>query len=497
MRVFPCLLFLATCALCGPVLGQQKDRSTASATAAEPIEIGSRLELLLDDHLIATMKDLSFRLHSPRPAERVLNFDTPWEKDPKSGAVTSGFVTVFKDGERYRMYYRGYVKAPGYSQEPDQVTCYAESGDGIHWEKPSLGIVEWDGSKENNIILRSNAGHNFSPFIDTRPGTPPAERYKGVGGDPPYAFVSADAIHWRKLHDKPMLSDWMFDSQNIAFWDTLQKRYVFYLRARIQAQGREFRSISRSTSQDFEHWSKPRLIELGDSPPEQLYQPCIFPYFRAADLYLSFPMRLVPCGKRQGPAAYEVAPGVLVSKVSDSTFMYSRDGRRFSRRYLESFLRPGPDPRNWSDHNMMIAWGGPLPTGKNEMSIYYLENFWLPTSGLRRGVLRTDGFVSVHAPYAGGEFTTHPLIFTGTQLLLNFSSSAVGSIRVEIQDVAGTALPGYRLADCKAFYGDDIAYGVCWEQGGDLGKLVGTPLRLRFVMRDADLYSLRLAPAAK
>jgi hypothetical protein len=110
---------------------------------------------------------------------------------------------------------------------------------------------------------------------------------------------------------------------------------------------------------------------------------------------------------------------------------------------------------------------------------------------LQRGTLRTDGFVSVHAGYAGGEFTTKPLTFEGDELALNFSTSAVGSVRIEMQDEAGNALPGFALAECPEIYGDAIEEVVKWQGGADVRALAGKPVRLRFVMKDADLYALQ------
>jgi hypothetical protein len=185
--------------------------------------------------------------------------------------------------------------------------------------------------------------------------------------------------------------------------------------------------------------------------------------------------------------------------IADGIFVFSRDGRNFDRRYGQAFLRPGPDARNWSRHGIIIAWGI-LPTAKDEISIYYTQNYSLKTAHLRRGVLRTDGFVSLRAPSAGGEipspqrmgeFTTKSLVFTGRKLELNVATSAVGSVRVEIQNADGEPIEGYQLEKCCEFYGDTIAHTVTWKRGHNLSKLSGSTVRLRFVMSDADLYSIR------
>jgi len=113
---------------------------------------------------------------------------------------------------------------------------------------------------------------------------------------------------------------------------------------------------------------------------------------------------------------------------------------------------------------------------------------------LRRGSLRLDGFASLQAGYSGGEALTHPLSFEGRQLVVNYATSAAGSVRIEVQDAEGQPLPGYTLDDCPEMYGDQIAQPVCWDSSSDLGALAGQPVRLRLVLKDADVYSLKFRP---
>jgi hypothetical protein len=102
-----------------------------------------------------------------------------------------------------------------------------------------------------------------------------------------------------------------------------------------------------------------------------------------------------------------------------------------------------------------------------------------------------DGLASVRANSRGGEMATKPLTFAGKTLQINFSTSAAGSVRVEIQDAAGKPIPGFALDDCPDIYGDRIEHAVTWKQGNDVSKLAGQPVRLRFVMKDGDLYAIR------
>ena len=127
------------------------------------------------------------------------------------------------------------------------------------------------------------------------------------------------------------------------------------------------------------------------------------------------------------------------------------------------------------------------------MSIYWAEHY-LTTPAVRRGTLRLDGFASVNAPYAGGEFVTKPLTFSGKDLVLNVSTSAIGSVQVEVQSADGQPVKGFELAACPPIWGDEIERPVRWNDGGDLSSLAGKPVRLRFVMKDADLYAFRVKP---
>ena len=155
------------------------------------------------------------------------------------------------------------------------------------------------------------------------------------------------------------------------------------------------RSIRRTTSPDFVQWSFPEWIDLGETPLEHFYTAAIEPYFRAPHLYVGFPMRYLPDRNAVLPEKYKLALGI---GVSDSVFISSRDGVHWESTFQESFVRPGLNPLNWTDRSNTVAWGL-VPTGKEKMSLYIIEHFRLPTARVRRGVLRTDGFVSVHAGY--------------------------------------------------------------------------------------------------
>ena len=125
------------------------------------------------------------------------------------------------------------------------------------------------------------------------------------------------------------------------------------------------------------------------------------------------------------------------------------------------------------------------------MFIYRLSHYAQPSSHMAWYRLRVDGFISIHAPYGGGELITKPFKFSGDHLELNFSTSAAGYLRVEIQDENGVPLAGYALAECPEMIGDDVARRITWSGGDNVSKLAGKAVRLRIAMKDADLYSLR------
>ena len=463
----------------------------APETAPEkPVALGSRLELFTDDLLVGKLDGCSLTLREPHPANVALRFDAPWE-----GAF-SGYVTILHDGERFRCYYRGNPSA-GRDGSDTEVTCYAESRDGINFTKPALGLFEVQGARSNNVVLAGQApfSHNFAPFLDSRPGVPAAERFKALAGTSErglFGFVSADGLRWHKLREMPLITKGAFDSQNVAFWSSSEQQYALYLRTWTSGDFAGFRTISRATSTNFLDWSAPVEMSFGDTPREHLYTSQTHPYFRGPHIYVATPMRFLP-GRKALTAEQAHTLGVdpgYASDTAEAVFMTTRGGHRYTRTFMEGFIRPGPDLGNWASRAGLSALGI-VPTGPAEMSLYKQAHYAQPSGHLVRYTLRTDGFVSVNAPFAGGSFVTRPLTFTGRELVVNFSAGAAGGLRVELQDAAGKSLPGFALADAVEQIGDEIERVVTWKSGRDGSELAGRPVRLRFAMQDADLYSLR------
>jgi len=445
--------------------------------SAEPLDIGSRWELFVDEHLVAQKNGLALKLHDPIKREIVLTTDQPWE------GMTCAYFSVIQDGKKVLMYYRG--SSGGSDHSDAQVTCVVESTDGIHFTRPKLGLIEAGGTKDNNVIWRGVESHNFSPFLDANPNTKPEERYKALGGvkqpgknwhqgETPgglYAFASADGVNWKKMKDTPVITKGAFDSQNLAFYDTTRSRYTCFSRIFMN----KVRAVQSNHAPDFLTWTEPVPHKYAEGVPmEHFYTSATVPCPTAPHLFLSFPKRFITTRKK---VPEHEGPG-----VSDAVFMSSRDGVNWDRPFLEAWVRPGPDLKNWTDRNNMTA-NGIIVTGEGEWSLYISEHYRHADHRIRRVSVRKQGFASMHADAKGGEFTTQSLKFVGKKLLLNYATSAAGSIQIDALDDAGKV-----LATMPELYGDDFEANAL-----DVSTLAGQTIRLRVKMKDADLYALRFA----
>jgi len=445
----------------------------AADPAADPVDIGSRLELFVDDYLIDSKTgDVGLKLHKPTPQEVVLVTDKPWE-----GNICA-YYTIFQDGDLYRMYYRGaHFDEQTRKVTHREVTCYAESRDGIHWEKPELGLFEFGGSKANNIILDGLGTHCFVAFRDNNPDTPSSARYKGIsfghadGKKGLYVFQSPDAIHWTLIKNEPVITEGAFDSQNLAFWDAVTGQYVDY--HRFFANG--VRDILMCTSDDFLHWTKPVPLKYPGAPHQHLYTNAIRPYQRAPHIRIGFPTRFLPKGERVEPI-----------------FMSSRDGVTFHRFNDPVIPQSAPEDRAGNRSNYMANGLVRLPGNDREYAVYATEAYYTgPDSRLRRFTYRIDGFVSAHAGDEGGDLVTKPLTFDGDNLVINFATDDGGSVQVELLDADGTPVAGYDLASATSLSGDEIEQTVTWKTHANVSGRKGQPTKLRFRLKNADVYSLR------
>ena len=515
--------FLQTAAAVTPLAFAAGNGARAEDKLPAVIDIGSRRELFVDRALVDRfVGKADLRLHHPTPRDIALVHDASWEG---SG---SGYHSVFQDGAKYRMYYKAWHLEPQKGKLNTAAhplfTCYAESADGITWQKPKLGLHDFRGSKENNIVLASgkigavnaDAGHP-AVFKDENPAAPADARYKAlIRSNGPHgllAFKSADGLKWEPMAAEPVITAGAFDSQNLAFWDPVHKLYRAYWRTFTGGvtDGKVWkpagvRAIRTATSKDFLTWENQADLTYRDSPAEHLYTNQVKPYHRAPHILIGFPTRYVERGWSESMRALpELEHRELRASstqrygtaITEGLLMASRDGVRFER-WNDAFLPPGPEREGtWNYGHQYIAWHlvetkSALAGAANELSLYAGESYWTGNSSeLRRYTLRLDGFVSAHAPMAGGELVTRPVRFDGAKLALNFATSAAGSVRVELQDAAGKPLPGFALDDCPPVFGDAVDRVVGWNGRPDLSKVAGRAIRVRFVLNDAHVYAFQ------
>ena len=356
------------------------------------IDIGSRLELFVDDYLIDRLVGANLTMHRPTPQDVALRFDRPWEGN------SCNYITLIKDGDVYRMYYRGsqvdYTQ--GAMTDRHTVVCYAESSDGISWERPSLGLVEFQGSRDNNIIWDRDGSHNFAPFKDTNPDCDPDARYRALarGKREPgqqakglHAYKSSDGIHWSLMTDNLVITDGAFDSQNLAFWDTARGEYRVYFRdfrpGRDARGNKNGRDIKTAATNDFLNWPEASWLNYSPGRVSELYTNQAIPYYRAPHIFLGFPTRYVDRGWTESTKALPQLEYRRLrassneregTAMTDGMLMSSRDGLNFNV-WPESFIRPGyRDTGGWfyGDNYQNWGWSRPHLTSRaHSMSCRY------------------------------------------------------------------------------------------------------------------------------
>ncbi|MBI3946957.1 MAG: hypothetical protein HY321_13620 [Armatimonadetes bacterium] len=470
-----------------------------------PVDLGSRTEPFMDEWLVARKSNIALQVHPPVQREIVWRVERPWENS------VALILSAAYDGEKLRILYRGRANP--------NAQCLIESTDGIHFTRPELGVFEWeagDGGK-NNIVYRNDPPrlldkdhvirqllepqheetrqllerYNLrsllwinSMFRDANPEAGPEERYKGFAQMAGlWPVTSPDGVRWSLRSREPTITGGPFDTTNVAFWDRERKVYRAY--GRLGQGYKAVRTIQTAESEDFLHWSATRQLTFAPGVPlfEDLYTNAASPLPGAEHIYVMFPMRFLQWRKKV-EAHREMG-------VSDALLFTSRDGYLWSRPSLEGWLRPDLDSRKWTERNYIGC--GVVQLDPDEFSLYVTEHYRHDTIHFRRYTVRRHGFASLHASVPGGEFTTRPFTFRGSRLVLNYATSAAGFIRVEVQDADGNPLAGFRLEEMDRLYGNELDRVVSWRGGPDLSALAGKRVRLRFVMEDADLYSLRFS----
>lgn len=477
--------------------------------AKQPIDVGSEKQLFIDRKFIACEKNITLTVNPPQKAGVAIQRDQRWE----SGAITGGMI--FQHGGKVRYYYNA-NEFTGAGQFGTTRLCYAESVDGIDWAKPVLNQVEYDGSTANNIM--ENSGN---AFFD--PQAQPGQQYKMIaicgkmqdvdtGGV--YVFSSDDGIRWAKHPDR-VFPFWPDGTNQIIYNPKTMKYHVYFRQWIPRSMGTFYTSLVKplrtlgmlvlddvmapwpvdDTVPKFHLWGEGRLptpsvqyrkVIYGDDhdPPEtDIYHGAVVRYPWAADVWLAF------------PSVFRHRPGADDEGHLNSQLCVSRDGIEWTR-YRAPYVGLGLQGHG---DNEAIYMGVGLVRNGNELYHYYngrsvargakpSQPGW---SEVFRAVQRLDGFVSIDAPYSGGELTTVPLIRRGKNLSLNMDAGATGHVKVEIQNENGNALAGYGLSEADTIRGNHLEKKAKWRGRSVLDIPVDKPIRLRFAMRNCKLYAFQ------
>ena len=225
------------------------------------------------------------------------------------------YGNISKVGDTYRLYYITGMALGAEDIETDtgrSRVCMIETRDGITWTRPSLGIHEWNGSTDNNIVMTSDEHlfDNFLVFWDENPDCPAEERVKATsmmerkdlalseGRRELWCYTSPDGIHFKKgwkMTDSSEPMGGIFDSSNVAFWDAERGKYMGFVRGLHDGPGRGtaggLRDIRYMESTDFRTWTNFRVLDFGGSDDYELYTNNISRYYRAPHVFVGFPTR--------------------------------------------------------------------------------------------------------------------------------------------------------------------------------------------------------------
>jgi hypothetical protein len=463
----------------------------ASAVAVPP------RHLFLDPSFLAESSGVVLRVNPAERRETVIRADRPWEK-----LMISLFLTVLDDGGKLRMWY--------ICRDADNVpnVAYAESADGVTWTKPDLGIVEYHGSKANNLV--------GLPFLEGNvyrdPRAAPGAEYVYVTNcreEGVFRFYSSDGLRWRR-DDKPLLP-FRPDTQNITFWDERLQKYVLYLRAWDVGDDWNWRkrTVVRVETDDL---SKPLDVkpsgrganptrkndlprlsdelptvlaaDAGDPPNTDVYNIGAQPYPLDPRWYVGFPSWFL--------RDRNISDGRL-----EVQFVGSRDGVTWHRYDRRPYAPLGPID---SDRANMTFLGPQLVVRGDELW-QYGASFRTrhgdvaarkrETDGvIDRYVQRIDGFVSADFEGPDARCLTEPVRVVGSRLLLNVDSGALGTLRVGLVDgKSRQPIAGYELEACEPVRTNSVRAAVHWKNGGDLTPLVGRDVCVSLSGNRARLFS--------
>ncbi len=516
-----------------------------------PVHIGSIKQLFLDDHVVDTLDGVVRQFHRPVRYEDnpVIQADKPWERGGGGVYLYGGSVMYDEEDGHFKMWYRTSSpldsSATSRSKEPEGAykACYAVSDDGVHWEKPSLGLTDHDGSTHNNILPPAIGGMKQirrPNLIKDYDDPDPDRRYKMIYMDNfegKWALskgFSRDGITWEMNVGVPHAFERPVAPNGVLFgWDARRSEYVHYHRKSgmvpADVDGRLVRkkhAVMRTSSPDFEIWGDTQeVLTPSDTDPPN-WSPShgvdLAGVLYTDDLYV---------GTVDSGTTYHVEdfPGHLWDPFHRNEFaeyrtelVISRDGVMWRRAApFWEFMRFGSwgtwdrdhvglaKPILYNDELFFYYAGSNVSMGSNspghpmaDVINTVRDGQWMAHAiGLAK--MRLDGFVSMDAYQDGGMLTTRPLVFEGDHLQVNvrapekpfgddrFVPSPYGTFDVEILDLAGKPLEPFSLAHCDTFTGDKLRHTVTWNGSPDLTALAGEAVSLRFHQRNAALYAFQ------
>jgi len=462
--------------------------------------LDAQRQLFADTHVIGEMFAIERSVLSPErhPGNPIMSPEMPWE----GGFIDPVKVLRDTDSGQFRLWYRAWtsIRPP-----VERHLCYATSADGISWERPELGLVEFHGSRANNLVQSRPDMY----FIHDPREPDSSRRFKAVGRfdtESLCAAFSPDGLRWTEYEANPVI-DKIGDAHTLLGWDERQSAYVGYFRPYegLDDPIRDeypmgFRRIGRCTSTDFIHWSPMEMVLVPDAHDPvgtQFYEMYVTPY---EGVYFSTVLVLhIDRGLRD----YDQPNPEGMEQTIDVQLAFSRDGIHWTRLGdRHPWLALGPS-QSWEDRHV---YAQPLLVLDDEIRVYYqganvrheiqelrlsgerVEGRWRGSRvGLAR--LRRDGWVVARPePHAAEAWmTTKTLTISGERLWVNADAST-GSLEAEILDEGSRPLPGFERSRCVALTDDALAAPLAWRDA-DIRSLGGRPVRLRFYLNGASLYS--------
>ena len=437
----------------------------------------TKSQLFLDDLWIDEQHKLT-RLWHPADIypDPVLVAEKPWE------GTTIQVATVLKTGDQWKMYYRAWHAMHG-----RPVVCVAESEDGMQWERPSLGLVEFRGSKQNNILPCKGGSICHDPEDEKSPFK---MIYLGPGGI--RGAISKDGYHWTEL-DKPLISKPPASDVQAVWFNKVDDKYIITHKT---IHGRSVRAVCIAESEDFRTFSDSQLIIKADliDPPDVEYHGMMG--FAYADLHLGLVERWINV-----PNHFELL------------LTWSHDRKTWHRPVTrEPFIGPTYD---WNQGWHMGASSGPYQVG-NQLWFHFTggqrrPHFCVKSGPPKREVIglatiTVDRFASITAGFMEGQLVTKSMTWPGGDLLLNASTTrhfdsypldGGGAMQIEVWDESGQPIEGFSGESAAPFdrnvptRGSVEPAAVRWPGERSLDELAGQRIRLMFLMRDSHLFSFR------